>query len=330
MRLESLLALTQGTLLNQPTIHSISSIQSRANKVSRGDLYLDSGSEEELNEALKRGAYAVITERDKCTICDHEIAFIRVCSVQEAELKLLRFHLLPKKLTVYHAAFETLEYIEQLLKFRSSLAIITEQDKLFKILWSIHEGALLLVPTQKEFLDLFPMAQSIEHEIERLKLKPLSPFESYFYDGEHAWGRIKIPEPLYSHFKRAYTFIKEHGLELNIHNLNFINSFFVQSFNTYFEPKEFGKGSKTLIFIKDHHLASNFFILLQKRVPWAKILYLSDASYREIGYNKPIIYKDQKSFEMLIQNELFDYGVILAQTPPEVPLYKKPAQMRLF
>ena len=330
MRLESLLALTQGTLLNTPTIHAFSSIQSRVSKLSRGDLYLDTGDEEELKEALQKGAYGIITQNSALSLFDDEVALIHVPSIEEAELKLLRFHLLPKKLKVYHAPIETLEYIDQLVKPRSTISIITERDTLFKQLWNIDDNTLLLVPTQKEILHLFPTAQSIETQNQTLLFSPLSPFECRLKAEEFYFNRLKMPQPLYTYFEQAYTFIKAQNVPYDISNVHFIPSFYVQSFNTYFEPKEFGKGARTLIFIKNVELSQLFLSLLKKTAPWSKILYLSNISYLEIGYNKPIIYEDTQCFNRLIRKEAFDYAVVLSNTPPTVETLNRPEQMKLF
>ena len=84
MRLENLLALTQGTLQNQPFVSRFEGISFNAKKVKRGNLFV-AFSNAEIDEAILNGAYGIIFDRPT-QIADNEIAWIKVDDVDDARM----------------------------------------------------------------------------------------------------------------------------------------------------------------------------------------------------------------------------------------------------
>jgi len=99
MRLENLLALTDGKVVNTPFVKQFSNIIFEAKKVKRGDLFI-AFDEQHIEEAVINGAYGVMFEKPT-QITDTEIAWIKVASLEEALKRLLRFRLIEKEILVY-------------------------------------------------------------------------------------------------------------------------------------------------------------------------------------------------------------------------------------
>lgn len=332
MRLESLLALVNGTLINRPTVHSFNSVQHTASKVSRGDLYIYSEQDapQTVALAIEKGAYGIVTQNADLIVNDKELALILVDNTQEAELKLLRFFLLPKKLEVYYAKTAVLEYLKMLIKPPTPFTIFYDINVMFQKLWSIDEKEILLVPKCKEAMDLFPLAQSIEDTSREIAFEPLSPFESHIRYKGVLHRRQKLPLVLQNAFSTAVAFLEKSQVAFNMDTLSFIPSFNLFSFNSYLEPKEFGKGVKNILYIHELDLIEETLQSIQKNLPWAKLIFFSNRSLPEIRYNNKIVYDSASSLIKLLQQEQFEYAVIYGQQDSIIIESAKPAQMTLF
>ncbi|MRJ02477.1 MAG: hypothetical protein GXO19_05880, partial [Epsilonproteobacteria bacterium] len=97
MRIENLIYLVGGELLNVPAIRSIRGITSHLARVRRGDLYIARDSSL-VADAVERGAYAVLFQGE-VGIIDPEIAWIRVEGLYESVQRLLRFSLVERRVT---------------------------------------------------------------------------------------------------------------------------------------------------------------------------------------------------------------------------------------
>ena len=88
MRLETLLAVTGGRLLNAPAISRFESVALRPEKVERGTLYI-TRDPDTIPAALQRGAYGILCSR-MCQPTDDESAWIVVPDYQKALVGILR------------------------------------------------------------------------------------------------------------------------------------------------------------------------------------------------------------------------------------------------
>jgi len=82
MRLENILALTHGKLLNEPFVNIFDNIVFDAKSIKRGDLFI-AFDEKTIEIALLNGAYGVIFDKPT-QINDMEIAWIQVQNIEDA------------------------------------------------------------------------------------------------------------------------------------------------------------------------------------------------------------------------------------------------------
>ena len=96
MKISDLLNVTGGRLDNAPQVQAIESATVFPSKIESGDLFF-AAHPEEIPTAIERGAYAIVYEGDRPRGLDEEIAWIRVSSVREAAIRLLRYVMLRKR-----------------------------------------------------------------------------------------------------------------------------------------------------------------------------------------------------------------------------------------
>ena len=120
MKIENLVRITGGVLLNTPSVTSITNIQIESCKVSSGSLFIDTNQDEnEINEAIKNGAYAILCSNSNIT--DNEIAWITTQNLNLSIVKLARFYTIKKNLNFI--PLETIQY--SLIKSLHVKGIIT-------------------------------------------------------------------------------------------------------------------------------------------------------------------------------------------------------------
>ena len=87
MRIDTIVNLVDGELVNSGYISEINQFSNNLKKVKRENLFI-SNDIEEIKEAIKKGAYGVLFSKD-INIIDDEIAWIKVDNIQDALFRLL-------------------------------------------------------------------------------------------------------------------------------------------------------------------------------------------------------------------------------------------------
>lgn len=98
MKIDNLVRIIDGTLQTEPSIDAFERITFDASRVLRGDLFIDSNASlQACAEASSKGAYAIVSTLD-FKGDDHELAWICVDTIEQALIKLLRYHVAEKTL----------------------------------------------------------------------------------------------------------------------------------------------------------------------------------------------------------------------------------------
>jgi len=121
MNLANLTALVEGNLANSPSITAFEDVNFEASKVRRGDLFV-ALAHEDIEEAILNGAYGILFDKPT-QISDQEIAWIKVASVDNALLRLLRFHIMQMSPQVYYCDEISLKLASQVITSRDLLVL---------------------------------------------------------------------------------------------------------------------------------------------------------------------------------------------------------------
>ena len=113
MRLENVLALTYGKLINTPFVSSFTTVTLDAKSVKRGDLFM-AFDEESIEEAILNGAYGIVFCKPT-QISDSEIAWIKVANLEDALARLLRFKLIDTNSQIYETNDIVIELALQIM-----------------------------------------------------------------------------------------------------------------------------------------------------------------------------------------------------------------------
>lgn len=92
MRLDKILDILYGSLVNTPYISHFSTLSSEISEVKKGTLFF-AINENDIESAVKKGAYGVVFQGE-CEIIDNEIAWIKVNSLEVSIFRLIRYLIL--------------------------------------------------------------------------------------------------------------------------------------------------------------------------------------------------------------------------------------------
>jgi ferrochelatase len=160
MKIEDILNLTEGVLTSSPQVQAIESATVYQSKVEHGDLFFSSN-QEEIDQALENGAYAIIYDDENIIKKDDEIAWIKVSNIQLAAFKLIRYVIIKKESQFFLLSPHELTFLKLILKHKGNVAFIpNDWRKAFEQI--LNSDASLFVGTDKELMEMIkPMFQNL-------------------------------------------------------------------------------------------------------------------------------------------------------------------------
>ncbi len=231
MKIETLVNLTGGELLNRPFISEVVFFTKDANEVNRGSCFF-SNDINSIRQAVKNGAYAIISEED-IPVLDKEIAWIRVDDFKKAVFNLFKYENIKTK--IYFSD----EISAQIIKAMSDEKnVIVIEDDFEDLLKALNFKDKFIVTSNKKFKDFFP-------NIEEIKPKNINLIMKTLFKSEFEGKIINLPFVYKKNFAKAINFFESNNLK---YTLEFeIKRFKPVFINSNFEETEYGKSEKVLI-----------------------------------------------------------------------------------
>ncbi len=152
MKIEDIVNLTEGTLTNTPKVQAIEAATAYHSKVEHGDLFFSSN-QEEIDQAIANGAYAIVYDDSDIVRKDDEIAWIKVSNLQLAAFKLVRYVILKKEAKFFLLSEHELTFLKMILVHKSNISFISNDwRKAFEQI--LNSEASLFVGADKELMEL--------------------------------------------------------------------------------------------------------------------------------------------------------------------------------
>ena len=314
MRLENILALTDGKLINDPFVKNFKNIIFESKDIKRGDLFI-AFDETMIEDAIFNGAYGVIFDKPT-QITDTEIAWIKVSACENALKKILRFMLIEKDLLIY----ECNEIVLNL-----SLQVITDPN-FIPVHGSIREVYSQLLPIEKKSILLFSPTlcdSTFFTDVKKISTNTrdkITMMEQTLFETSFIYDNIFYERQLISPFFMPYLeellhLYKSLGVNFRLRKFSQMKYFEAVFISKKFEIKEFGTSDKVLIFEKHTDLIENEIAFLQKNASWANLMYLLPNSDKEkyTKCNNIYTYKNEKDIFNILQNNNFHFALIVGK-----------------
>ena len=312
MRLENVLALTHGKLVNQPFVNTFDNVVFDAKSVKRGDLFV-AFNEENIEEAIFNGAYGVLFDKPT-QISDSEIAWIKVKDAKTAVRRLLRFKLIEKEVTVYECNEVILKLALQVITEPSFIALSEDLQSDCKTLWNVEPKSTLLFCPEISESDIYTDIKTLP----KTAVTPIEIMEQTLFETSFIYENVFYERQLISPFFIPYLEELLHlfkSLKINFRLRKFtpIEHFEAVFTNKKFEIKEFGTSDKVLIFEKNASLIASEINYLQKNASWANIIYVIPFIHSdEFSENESTFtYKNEKEILGILKTNAFHFALIV-------------------
>ncbi len=312
MRLENILALTHGEVVNEPFVKTFENIVFDAHKVKRGDLFI-AFDEESIESAVLNGAYGVVFDKPT-QISDREIAWIKVQDLNDALQRLLRFQLIDKEITVYKCNKIVLKLALQVMSEPNFIALDGDIKSIVKNLWDIPDSsAVLFCPalTPKEiFTDIKSIAKT---SIEPINIVEQTLFETSFIYDNVFYERQLISPFFMPYLEELLHLFKTLKINFRLRKFTPIDHFEPVFTNKNFEIKEFGTSDKVLIFESTSELIDSEIAFLRKQANWANIIFILPFQDSDKYSEEKNVYRYQNKNEIkdILKSNSFHFALIV-------------------
>jgi len=281
MRIEDVVNIADGELVNAGYISDILFFEEELEKVRRETLFV-SNDIEKIREAIKKGAYAILHSK-KLRIIDEEIAWIRVESLEDSFLKLLKYKLLSNKLFVTDKI--TLEIIKSINKDKKVIV-------LDKIDFNFLNGDNLIYVTSSDKIAQIAINKiKIEKEL-KIEIIQHSTFLLDFIFKNHKYSLI-FPFLYCNNLEKALSFFENLELNYLLKELK-LSRLVPQFINSRYEKVEFGKSQIVVVegIKKDNYFIDELNYLFQN-LKYANVKFFDNS-------NIDSFYNEKFDFAILI------------------------------
>lgn len=311
MKIESLIRITGGVLLNSPSVNSIDEIKINSQKVLRGNLFIDiNNSPLEISEAVKNGAYCILSSQIS-QIKDDEIAWIHTDNLNLSIIKLSRFHTTNKKFQFI--PLSNIQYkLAKCLKFDTKAQTLSIQP----------ENALMQIQQAKDESIFFVVESSFIEKIDptvilpKKEFTPKEIFEKGIFQSSFIYNDLYVKDLRLSSLFITYLcslleYLDHIGIEYSIENFNNLEHFIPQFINDKLEKKEFGTTSKALIFENDYELFLKELTYIQNKVTLnSLIIFVPKSIINEFTCNATKVAYSNFIDIKFLQDKDFKYALI--------------------
>ena len=243
MNISSLNELLQTQIINEGSPSSVLGFARKLSQLKNGYAFF-SNDDEEIKEAVKLGAFVIVSEKD-CEIIDKEVFFLQAKSLKKSIAKLLRFLSEEKKIEFLLCKGLELDFCEAFGVKVLSGELLEDFDTLI----SAKNSAFFAFDDEDYLLQFCALCDKIT-EFKEAKITYNSLFYSQIQLENDKIFKLKLCFAYAQIFANFANFMHFKGKKFNLNEkkLNFYQVFFVDNMNTI---KDFGKTSRAFITVQD-------------------------------------------------------------------------------
>lgn len=307
MRVNEVVEIINGHLLNDPEISSFGNITSSLQKVCSGSLFIATN-QDDAKEAIKLGAYGILFEDGDLQIIDDECAWIRVDSLQDATTRLIRYKLLSRNIAFFYLKNIEFEIAKELatdptLSFldgdHSEFLEITQKQGIQKII--TNNSALLDIPLE--------YISSIIPDHEPFKIISCTLFDSKIYFDSKRYT-LSLPSIFLGYLSSVITLFLNEGIYFSLGNfesISYLQPIFITSKGI---RCPYGQSGRVLLAEKRQDHFQYYADYIKENAKWAKICLFVPSTKSDL-FPECMTYEDTDSLLESLENYSFNFALIL-------------------
>ena len=308
MKIEDILNLTEGTLSNTPKVQAIESATVYVSKIDQGDLFFSSN-QEEIDQAIENGAYAIVYDDDNITRNDEEIAWIKVSSIQLAAYKLIRYVTIKKEAQFFLISEHEQTFLKMILTHKTNISFISNDwRKAFEQILNAQDS--LFVGTNKELMQLIkPDVQKLEKEVDGYVVSD-TLFKTTFKVGGFVYQEKDLIPFHVDYLLRVIHFCEENSLPYSVERLKHTKHFSPVFINSNLQSTKSSNSDQVAIFtdnVADIVEAREY---IRRTNTWVKGIVITPPKTKVPGIDRPHWFESEEEIRAILKNTLFNYAFI--------------------
>jgi len=308
MKIEDILNLTEGVLTNSPKIHAIEAATVFYSKVEHGDLFFSSN-QEEIDQAIANGAYAIVYDDENIVRKDEEIAWIKVSDIKLAAFKLIRYVIIKKEAKFYLLLEHELTFLKMIIKHKGNISFIpNDWRKAFEQI--LNSDSTLFVGTDKELMKLIqPDIEKINREVDGYLVSDTLFKSTYKVDGFVYQEKELIPFHL-EYLLRAVDFCNIHDLPYTMDRIKYTKHFLPVFIDTKLRSTQASKSDQVVIFTDNLPDIAKAREYVMRSNMWVKSVVLTPPKTKVPGIDHPHWFKSEEEVRELLKTIHYNYAFI--------------------
>ena len=282
MKISSIVDIIEAELQNTPSISFITQSHTNISKINDGDMFISSNLSE-ITQAVKQGAFAIVYDINiDISKMDNEIAWIKVDSINNALIKLIRFDLNTKELNSYYLNHISYDILSTLSTPKDNIIFLQEDNKHnFEILKNISNENILISTNKKFSLDIYPTSKELnlkDYQVENLIVHSL--FETTFSYNTRYFYKLKLPKLYLNNFLLVFDFLD--NLELDVHKLNTLKYMHAIFINKHMQIQDYGKSNRFILANKDSKTIALELDFINQYYKYGKLKVIDGVGFEEM------------------------------------------------
>ena len=309
MKIEDILNLTEGLLTNTPQIQSIESATVYQSKVEHGDLFFSS-SQEEIDQAIENGAYAIVYDDESIVKNDSEIAWIKVSDIQLAAFKLVRYVVLKKEAQFFLLLEHELTFLKMIVTHKTNISFISDDwRKAFEQI--LNTDGRLYVGSNKELMRLItPDVRKLERDVDGYVVFDTLFKTTFKVDGFVYQEKDLIPFHL-DYLLRVIHFCNAHALPYDLERLRYTKHLTPVFIDGQLNTARAGQSDKVAIFTDNIADIVDAREYIKRSNNWVKGIVLTPPKTKIPGIDRPHWFENEEEVREILKSTLFNYAFIL-------------------
>lgn len=293
MHLDNFVEIISGKLLNSPCISSINNFTSKLENISIGDAFL-LRDKKDANEAINRGAYAIISD-EYLDIIDDEIAWILISDIELSILKFIKYIKLINSIDIYLFDDISFKFAKNIIKDKQ-VAIVSD---IYGLLESISKKTII-INFDILLFDIYFLKHS---DILLFNITKQTMFETKLIFDNQEYNLI-IPSIFLNNFNDVIAFCKQKHINIA---LSIDSNLFLPIFITLDgHISRYGDSMRFVYASKDHTLIKQY-ISFVNNAKWGNSLCLTDKKYDDIQCQK---FNSLETIKISLQNYKYHFFVV--------------------
>ena len=309
MKISDILNITNGKLINEPSVQAIEGATVFPSKVDEGDLFIATD-RDDIPKAVENGAYAIIFEGKKPdSIEDSEIAWIEVDSVKNASMRLLRYVMLHKQTDIYLLKPHEMSFLKMIAKEKRNLKILPlDWVKSFEAILNGDER--LFLSEDRELVEIIDPEYKTLDEYEDGYIINDTLFRTTFRMGEFVYQDKELAPFHLEHLLKVVHLCKEYQIPYSIDRVRYTKHFLPIFIDGNLSSVSRGSSYKVAIFcdnLEDIKRAKEY---AKEQTKWTKSIVLTPPKTKIEGVDKPIWFESVQEARDILRKSHFNYAFI--------------------